>query len=101
MLQRSRKAITWDDCAGTGTIIEIEPCFYLARIYPRLTLTAGWHTRKFKGKKTDKSRERDYAVKVAKKERATKLVTEAVAAAMTRNCTDSRQLYYNYRYYVR
>ena len=44
----------------------------------------GWHTRKFKGKKTDKSRERDYAIKVAKKERATKLVTDAVAAAMTR-----------------
>ena len=39
----------------------------------------GWHTRKFKGKKNEKSRERDYAVKVAKKERATKLVTEAVA----------------------
>jgi len=46
---------------------------------------SGWHTRKFKGKKTDKSRERDYAVKVAKKERATKLVTEAVAAAMTQH----------------
>ena len=43
---------------------------------------SGWHTRKFKGKKTEKSRERDYAVKVAKKERATKLVTEAVAARL-------------------
>ena len=42
----------------------------------------GWHTRKFKGKKNEKSRERDYAVKVAKKERATKLVTEAVANAV-------------------
>merc|ERR1712216_876523 len=42
----------------------------------------GWHTRKFKGKKNEKSRERDYVVKVAKKERATKLVTEAVANAV-------------------
>ena len=33
-------------------------------------------------KKNEKSRERDYAVKVAKKERATKLVTEAVANAV-------------------
>ena len=32
--------------------------------------------------KNEKSRERDYAVKVAKKERATKLVTEAVANAV-------------------
>eukprot|EP00802_Teleaulax_amphioxeia_P020784 Tamp_21084.p1 GENE.Tamp_21084~~Tamp_21084.p1 ORF type:complete len:243 (+),score=95.29 Tamp_21084:106-729(+) len=42
----------------------------------------GWHTRKFKGKKTDKSRERDYAVKTAKKERVAKLMTETATAAM-------------------
>lgn len=48
---------------------------------------SGWHTRKFKGKKTEKSKERDYAVKVAKKERAMKLVKEAVTAAMTGTCS--------------
>ena len=49
---------------------------------PLQDIYKGWHTRKFKGKKNEKSRERDYAVKVAKKERATKLVTEAVANAV-------------------
>merc|ERR1711871_1901025 len=38
---------------------------------------SGWKERK--NKKTDKTRERDYAVKVAKRERATKLMTEAAA----------------------
>jgi hypothetical protein len=49
----------------------------------------GWHTRKFKGKKTEKSRERDYAVKVAKKERTAKLMTEAVTVAMTKHADPS------------
>jgi len=42
----------------------------------------GWFVRK--NKKTDKSRERDYAVKTAKRERATKLVTEAAILALSK-----------------
>jgi hypothetical protein len=49
---------------------------------------SGWYDRKFKNKKSDhekgKQRERDYAVKVAKKERAQKLVTEATNLAVSK-----------------
>ena len=41
---------------------------------------AGWQKRK-KGKKTDKDRERDYAVKAAKRERTQELIITAIKAA--------------------
>jgi hypothetical protein len=56
-----------------------------------MDIYTGWHTRKFKGKKTDKSRERDYAVKVAKKERAMKLMQDAVTAAMTSHANPTKE----------
>ena len=43
-------------------------------------LVAGWQKRK-KGKKTDKDRERDYAVKAAKKERTQSLIITAIKEA--------------------